>query len=64
MKQIYKKYNSFLGLRLKKKYDANDFLSNLKSNLNDKKNLINFFYHLNLISNCLKNYLRRIFVLF
>jgi len=22
MKQVYKKYNSFLGLRIKKKYDA------------------------------------------
>ena len=39
MKQVYKKYNSFLGLRIKKKYDANDFLSNLKSNLNDKKKI-------------------------
>ena len=41
MKQIYKKYNSFFGLRLKKKYDANDFLNNLKSNLSDKRNLLN-----------------------
>ena len=41
MKQVYKKYNSFLGLRIKEKYDANDFLSNLKSNLSDKKNLVN-----------------------
>ena len=41
MKQIYKKYNSFLGLRLKKKYDTNDFLNKLKLILSDKKNLVN-----------------------
>ena len=41
MKQAYKKYNSFSGLRIKKKYDANDFLNNLKSNLSDKRNLLN-----------------------
>ena len=40
MKQVYKKYNSFLGLRLKEKYNANDFLNNLKLILSDKKNLI------------------------
>ena len=40
-KQIYKKYNSFLGLRLKKKYDTNDFLNKLKLILSDKKNLVN-----------------------
>ena len=41
MKQVYKKYNSFSGLRIKKKYDANVFLNNLKSNLSDKRNLLN-----------------------
>ena len=41
MKQVYKKYNSFLGLRLKEKYNANDFLNNLKLILSDKKNLVN-----------------------
>ena len=41
MQKVYKKYNSFLGLRLKKKYDTNNFLNNLKSILKDKKNLVN-----------------------
>ena len=41
MKQAYKKYNSFFGIRIKKKYDANYFLNNLKPILNDKKNLVN-----------------------
>ena len=41
MKQVYKKYNSFVGLRLKEKYDKNDFLNNLKLILEDKKNLLN-----------------------
>ena len=41
MEQVYKKYNSFLGLRIKKKYNANDFLDNLRLNLNDKKNSAN-----------------------
>ena len=30
MKQLYKKHNSFVGLRLKKKYNASSFLNNLK----------------------------------
>jgi|TARA_B100001964_G_scaffold40536_1_gene44408 radical SAM protein with 4Fe4S-binding SPASM domain len=41
VKQVYNKYNSFLGLRLKEKYNANDFLNNLKLILSDKKNLVN-----------------------
>ena len=41
MKQVYKKYNSFVGLRLKEKYDKNDFLNNLKLIIEDKKNLLN-----------------------
>ena len=41
MKQVYKKYNSFVGLRLKQKYNKSDFLQNLKLILDDKKNLLN-----------------------
>ena len=41
MKQLYKKHNSFVGLRLKKKYNASSFLNNLKIILDDKKNLVN-----------------------
>jgi radical SAM protein with 4Fe4S-binding SPASM domain len=41
MKQLYKKHNSFVGLRLKKKYNADSFLNNLKTILDDKKNLVN-----------------------
>jgi radical SAM protein with 4Fe4S-binding SPASM domain len=41
MKQLYKKYNSFIGLRLKKKYDINIFLNNLRTILDNKKNLVN-----------------------
>ena len=41
VKQVYKKYNSFAGLRIKKKYDVNVFLTILKQILNDKKNLVN-----------------------
>ena len=41
MKQIYKKFNSFVGLRLKKEYDLKLFLKDLKLLLNDKKNLKN-----------------------
>jgi radical SAM protein with 4Fe4S-binding SPASM domain len=40
VKQVYKKYNSFSGLRIRKKYDINVFLTILKSILNDKKNLV------------------------
>ena len=45
MKQVYKKYNSFVGLRLKKKYDKNDFLNNLKLILDDEKNLVNLDHY-------------------
>ena len=38
MKSVYKKYNSFFGIRIKNKYDLKIFLVNLKSVLNDKKN--------------------------
>ena len=41
MKQVYKKHNSFLGLRIKKKWDINDFLNNLKSILDNEKSLVN-----------------------
>ncbi len=40
MKQLYKKYNSFVGIKLKEKYNENNFLDNLKLILNDKKNLL------------------------
>ena len=50
MKQVYKKYNSFVGLRLKEKYDKNDFLNNLKLIIEDKKNLLNLDnYHLKIL---------------
>ena len=45
MKQVYKKYNSFVGLRLKKKYDKNDLLNNLKLILDDEKNLVNLDHY-------------------
>ena len=45
MKQVYKKYNSFVGLRLKKKYDKNDLLNNLKLILDDEKNVVNLDHY-------------------
>ena len=41
MKEIYKKFNSFAGLRIKKKFNLVNFLGSLKLNLNDRKNSIN-----------------------
>ena len=41
MEKVYKKFNSFIGLRIKKKFDLNFFLDKLQSYLNDKKNLLN-----------------------
>ena len=41
MKEVYKKFNSFIGLRIKKKFDLKKFLNNLRLYLNDKKNLLN-----------------------
>jgi radical SAM protein with 4Fe4S-binding SPASM domain len=41
MKQLYKKHNSFLNFKVKKKSDINDFLTKLKVILDDKKKLIN-----------------------
>ena len=41
MKYLYKKYNSFFGLRIKDKYDLKNFLDELKLILNDRKNLTN-----------------------
>jgi len=41
MKQLYKKHNSFIDLKIKKKSDVKIFLSNLRTILDDKKNLIN-----------------------
>ena len=41
MEKVYKKFNSFIGLRIKKKYDLKKFLDKLQSYLNDKKSLLN-----------------------
>ena len=41
MKKIYRKFNSFIGIRTKKKYHQKDFLDKLKLLINEKKNLIN-----------------------
>ena len=54
MKQTYTKFNSFIGLRIKKKYDLNTFLSNLKIIIDDKKNLKNFNKYYNEIINYVK----------
>ena len=45
MNKIYKKFNSFLGIRIKKKYNLINFLDNLKIILNNKKNLVNLNNH-------------------
>jgi radical SAM protein with 4Fe4S-binding SPASM domain len=39
VKQLYKKHNSFVGFKLKEKYDVDTFLESLKLILEDKKNL-------------------------
>ena len=39
MKQLYKKYDSFVGFKLREKYDQNNFINHLKIILNSKKNL-------------------------
>ena len=41
MKQVYKKFNSFVGLRIKNKFNIQNFLDNLQLHLNDKKNSLN-----------------------
>ena len=41
MEEVYKKFNSFIGLRIKKKFDLNKLLDNLQLYLNDKKSLLN-----------------------
>lgn len=41
MQQTYKKHNSFINLKIKKKLDVKIFLNGLKTVLGDKKNLIN-----------------------
>ena len=41
MKKIYQKFDSFIGIRTKKKYNLKDLLDKLKLLINDKKNLIN-----------------------
>ena len=51
MKEKYKKYNSFVGLRLKKSYNSIDFLNNLKLILEEKKNLKNLSnYYLKILN--------------
>ena len=40
MKQLYKKHNSFIDLKIKRKSDINIFLNNLKKILEDKNNLL------------------------
>ena len=41
MKEIYKKFNSFVGLRIKNKFNIQNILDNLQLHLNDKKNSLN-----------------------
>ena len=41
MKEIYKKFNSFVGLRIKNKFNIQNFLDNLQLHFNDKKNSLN-----------------------
>ena len=41
MKKIYKKFNSFIGLRIKNKFNIQNFLDNLQLHLNDKNNSLN-----------------------
>ena len=54
MKQTYTKFNSFIGLRIKKKYNLNTFLSNLKIIINNKKNSKNFNKYYNEILDLVK----------
>ncbi len=41
MEKVYKKFNSFIGLRIKKKFYLKKFLGKLQSYLNDNKSLLN-----------------------
>ena len=41
MKKVYRKFNSFIGIRVKKKFNLKNSLNNLKLHLNDKKGLLN-----------------------
>ena len=41
MKEIYKKFNSFVGLRIRNKFNIQNVLDNLQLHLNDKKNSLN-----------------------
>ena len=41
MKKVYVKFNSFIGLRIKKDDNLNNFLDDLNLCINDKKNLFN-----------------------
>ena len=46
VKQPYKKYNSFSGLRIKDKYGLNDFLKNIKLILNYLKSHLHHIFFL------------------
>ena len=49
-KNLYKKYNSFFGLRIKNKYNLDNFLKKLQTILNEKKNLENLSqYHIKIL---------------
>ena len=41
MEKVYRKFNSFIGIRVKKKFNLKNSLNNLKLHLNDKKGLLN-----------------------
>ena len=41
MKKVYKKFDSFVGFRSKKKPDLNNLLEKIKFLLNNKKNIAN-----------------------
>ena len=50
-KNLYKKYNSFFGLRIKNKYNLDNFLKKLQIILNEKKNLENLSqYHIKILN--------------
>ena len=54
MKKIYRKYNSFIGLKLKKKYDKSDFLNNLRLILSNDNNLVDLSQYYKKILNYIK----------
>ena len=59
MKEIYKKFNSFVGLRIKNKFNIQNFLDNLQLHLNDKKNSLNLSqYEIQILEYIKKEYKR------